>query len=264
MRRRIAAVLALGLLSGLLAGCGGAAGAEVTVFAAASLTEALREIAARYDGAEVVLSFDSSGALKTQIQAGAECDLFLSAAPRQMDQLDAAQGPEKNPEGLDLVRSETRVDLLENKVVLAVPEGNPAGIASYGDLAARLAAGEVLLAVGGGDVPVGQYTRKIFDYYGLDEAQLAPCLTYGGNVKEVTSQVREGAVDCGIVYATDARAAGLETVDEASEAMCGRVVYPAAVLKGAAHEDEARDFLAYLAGPEAAAVFEAAGFTPLQ
>ena len=76
----------------------------------------------------------------------------------------------------------------------------------------------MLLAIGNSDVPVGQYTQKIFAHYGLDEAALASSgvLTYGSNVKEVTTQVSEGAVDCGIIYATDAFSAGLDTVDEAT------------------------------------------------
>ena len=232
---------------------------ELIVFAAASLTETLTAIAEQYQtvAPDVTLrfNFDSSGTLKTQIEEGADCDLFLSAAPKQMNAL------------LDggLIAEDTRVDLLENKVVLTVPDGNPEQLASFDDLAARLEAGGVLLAMGNSDVPVGQYTQKIFDYYSLDEAALAASgvLTYGGNVKEVTTQVIEAAADCGVVYATDAFSAGLTVVDEATAEMCGQVIYPAAVTASSAHADAAAAFLTYLQGAEAAAIFESVGFTSL-
>lgn len=239
---------------------------ELYVFAAASLTESLDQIIEQYKevapGVTIVPTYDSSGTLKTQIQEGADCDVFLSAAPKQMNQLDA-EGGEENTEGLDFVDSATRLDLLENKVALAVPEGNPAGIETFDQLAELLKSGGVALAIGNSDVPVGQYTQKIFAYYGLDEAAIAGCLTYGSNVKEVTTQVSEAAVDCGIIYATDAFSAGLATVDGATAEMCGQVIYPAAVLKTSQHPDEAKAFLDYLSTADASAVFESVGFTPL-
>lgn len=241
---------------------------ELVVFAAASLTETLTEIAQNYKtvapNVTLTFNFDSSGTLKTQIQEGADCDVFLSAAPKQMNALDRSASAEANPEGLDFVLDGTRIDLLENKVALTVPEGNPKGIASFDDLIARLKSGEVLLAIGNADVPVGQYTQKIFSHYGVDEAAVVSCLTYGGNVKEVTSQVSEGAVDCGIVYATDAFSAGLTVIDTATKEMCGQVLYPAAVLNGTKHETEAKAFLEHLTGDAAKAVFESVGFTALQ
>ena len=239
---------------------------ELYVFAAASLTESLDRIIEQYKevapGVTIVPTYDSSGTLKTQIQEGADCDVFLSAAPKQMNQLDT-EGGEENTEGLDFVDSATRLDLLENKVALAVPEGNPAGIETFDQLAELLKSGGVALAIGNSDVPVGQYTQKIFAYYELDEAAIAGCLTYGSNVKEVTTQVSEGAVDCGIIYATDAFSAGLATVDGATAEMCGQVIYPAAVLKTSQHPDEAKAFLDYLSTADASAVFESVGFTPL-
>ena len=150
-------------------------------------------------------------------------------------------------------------------MALAVPEGNPKGITGYDALAEGLRDGTVLLAMGNGDVPVGQYTQKILAYYELDEAALADagCLTYGSNVKEVTTQVSEAAVDCGIIYATDAFSAGLAVADTASAEMCGQVIYPAAVMTVSRHPEAAQAFLDYLRGPEASAVFAAVGFTPL-
>lgn len=244
---------------------------ELTVFAAASMTETLNQIAEDYKTVDpnvsLTFNFASSGDLLSQIREGADCDVFISAAPKQMNALDGSlkDDADKNPDGLDELLDGTRIDLFENKVVLAVPEGNPKSIESFDKLADQLGAGEVFLAIGNSDVPVGQYTRKIFAHYGLDEQSLADAgvLTYGSNVKEVTTQVSEGAVDCGIIYATDAYSAGLESVDEATADMCGQVIYPAAVLRNSAHPDEAKAFLDYLTGEDAGRVFESVGFTPL-
>ena len=241
---------------------------ELHVFAAASMQESLDQVIEAYKAVApevaVVATYDSSGTLKTQIQEGADCDVFISAAPKQMNQLDA-EGGEENTEGLDLVNSATRLDLLENKVTLAVPEGNPKGIESFDQLADLLASGDVFLAMGNSDVPVGQYTQKIFTYYGLNEETLASSgvLTYGSNVKEVTTQVSEGTVDCGVIYATDAFSAGLTVVDEATAEMCGQVIYPAAVMKNSANPDAAKAFLDFLSTDEAMACFEAVGFSPM-
>lgn len=241
---------------------------ELYVFAAASMQESLDQVIEAYKAVApevaVVATYDSSGTLKTQIQEGADCDVFISAAPKQMNQLDA-EGGEENTEGLDLVNSATRLDLLENKVTLAVPEGNPKGIESFDQLAELLASGDVFLAMGNSDVPVGQYTQKIFTYYGLNEETLASSgvLTYGSNVKEVTTQVSEGTVDCGVIYATDAFSAGLTVVDEATAEMCSQVIYPAAVMKNSANPDAAKAFLDFLSTDEAMACFEAVGFSPM-
>lgn len=240
---------------------------EIIVFAAASMTETLTEIKALYEAAHpgIVLTynFDSSGTLKTQIQEGADCDLFISAGQKQMDQLDIQADASVNTEGLDFVVADSRVDLLENKVTLVVPEGNPKGVESFDQMAEALQAGELFMAMGNSDVPVGQYTQNIFAYYGLNEEELANAgaLTYGTNVKEVTTQVSESSVDCGVVYCTDAFSAGLTVVDSATPEMCGQVIYPAAVLKTAAHGEEAQAFLNYLQGEEAMAIFAAVGFS---
>ena len=122
-----------------------------------------------------------------------------------------------------------------------------------------------LLAMGNSDVPVGQYTQKILNYYGLDENALAQAgrITYGTNVKEVTTQVAQGSVSCGVVYCTDAFSAGLTVVDSATAEMCGQVIYPAAVMKNSAHPEEAQAFLDYLSTAEAMEVFESVGFSPV-
>ena len=242
---------------------------ELIVFAAASLTETLTAIGETYSaenpGVTFRFNFDSSGTLKTQIQEGADGDLFISAGQKQMDQLDIMASADVNKDRLDFVDSDTRVDLLENKVVLCVPEGSDKGIDSFDALAEHLKAQDILFCMGNGDVPVGQYTQKILAYYGLDEEALAAAgvITYGSNVKEVTTQITEASVDAGVVYCTDAYSAGLTPVDEATKEMCGQVIYPAAVLKAAPNAEAAREFLAYLQTDRAATVFESVGFTAL-
>ena len=239
---------------------------ELIVFAAASMTETMNQIAEMYKtvapNVTLTYNFDSSGTLKTQIQEGAECDLFISAGQKQMNQLDITADPEVNTDKLDFVLEGTRVNLLENRVTLCVPEGNPKDIKGFDDLADKLKEGSVLMAMGNSDVPVGQYTQKILAFYGLDEEKLAKdgVITYGTNVKEVTTQVTEASVDCGVVYCTDAFSAGLTPVDYATKEMCGQVIYPAAVLNVSKNQEAAKEFLAYLQTDEAMKVFEAVGF----
>ena len=242
---------------------------ELTVFAAASLTESLTAIGEKYmaenENVKINFNFDSSGKLYTQIKEGAPCDLFISAAPKQMNQLDGTlkDDADKNPDGLDMLVEGSRLDLLENKVVLAVAEGSDKGIDSFDKLAELLKSGGVTLAIGNEDVPVGQYTKKIFAYYEIDEAAIAANLTYGSNVKEVTTAVSEGTVDCGIIYASDAYSAGLTVAAEATADMCGQVIYPAAVLNTSTRQEAAAAFLAYLQDADASAEFEKVLFTPL-
>lgn len=243
---------------------------ELVVFAAASMTETLNQIKSDYEAQHknvtLTYNFDSSGTLKTQIQEGATCDVFISAAQKQMDQLDASKDETANPEKLDFVNSDSRIDLLENKVALVVPDSNPKNIQSFDDLKSKLESGDVLMAMGNSDVPVGQYTQKILQYFGLDEKALADAgeITYGSNVKEVTTQVSEGSADCGIVYYTDAYSAGLQVVGEATEEMCGKTIYPAAVMKNSKHPKEAQEFLDYLHSDAATKVFEKVGFVAVK
>ena len=242
---------------------------DLTVFAAASLTESLTAIGEKYmaanENVKISFNFDSSGKLLTQIQEGAVCDLFISAAPKQMNALDGTlkDDAEKNPKGQDLLVGGSRIDLLENKVALAVAEGNDKGIDSFDKLAELLKSGDVKLAIGNSDVPVGQYTQKIFKFYDIDESAIADKLTYGSNVKEVTTAVSEGTVDCGIIYASDAYSAKLTVAAEATADMCGQVIYPAAVLNTSKQQAAAADFLKYLQSAEASSEFEKVLFTPL-
>lgn len=239
---------------------------EVVVFAAASLESALTQIAqtyeAQHEDVKLTFTFDSSGTLKTQIEEGAVCDLFLSAAQKQMNQLDSQDTTGANTDGLDFVYSDTRIDLLENQVVLAVPPENPGKINSFTDLAS----GDDLLCIGNDDVPVGAYSLEILDYlgYSLDQLEDQGKVTYASNVSEVARQVQEGVVDAGMVYATDASTYGLNVVDAATPEMCQQVIYPAAVMKsgGADSYDAAEDFLTYLyTNEKAISVWKDVGFT---
>ena len=289
MKRIAALSLALALTLGLTACGGGNAGTaetpaansttpaaettapqtepvEVVVFAAASLEATLTEIADLYKevAPEVTLtfSFESSGTLRTQIIEGAVCDLFISAGQSQMNDLEAGQ----NDTGADFVYADTRIDFVENKVVLAVPDNNPKDIQTFSDLATDKLS---LLCIGNDDVPVGSYSLEILDTLGIDIAQLESDgkVTYASNVTEVANQVKEGAVDCGIIYATDAYTYELTVVDQATADMCSQVIYPAAVMKsssGEAAEAAAQAFLDYLHTDESAiAILENVGFTVL-
>lgn len=254
--------------SGSASGSGSASSApagepvEIIVFAAASMTETIDQIIEAYKtvapNVTVIPTYESSGTLLTQIKEGADCDLFISAAQKQMNALDASKDAETNPDGLDFVLQGSRVNLLENKVALVVPEGNAANIKAFADIANCES-----ISLGNDDVPVGQYSKEILTNLGLLEGlEKDKKISYGSNVKEVTTQVSEGAVDCGIVYATDAFSAGLEVVDLAAKDMCKQVIYPAAVLNISKNPETAQAFLDYLKTDEAMAVFQGVGFAP--
>ncbi|MBO6134855.1 MAG: molybdate ABC transporter substrate-binding protein [Lachnospiraceae bacterium] len=237
---------------------------DLIVFAAASMTETLSEIKTMYEkehrDVSIIYNFDSSGTLLKQILAGAECDVFISAAVKQMNSLDITCDESANKDRNDFVLSDTRINLLENKVALAVPDGNPKGIKSFDDILTDKLS---LLAIGNADVPVGAYTLEILESLGKPVAEFEKegKVTYGSNVKEVTTQVKEGLVDAGIIYATDAFSAGLYTVDLADASMCRQVIYPAAVLKTSKNRDVAKEYLDYLRSDVAMSVFEKVGFT---
>ena len=243
---------------------------KLIVFAAASMTETLTQIGELYKSenpnVELIFNFDSSGTLKTQIQEGASCDVFISAGQKQMNQLDSNADSEINKEGLDYVLEGTRMNLLENRVTLCVSETSDAGVETFDDLVAALKNGKILMAMGNSDVPVGQYTQKILAYYGLEEKELASngVVSYGSNVKEVTTQISEGSVDCGVIYCTDAFSTGLTIKDYATAEMCGQVIYPAAVLNVSENQELAKDFLVFIQTDACMEIFEEVGFSKVQ
>jgi len=222
----------------------------LTVFAAASLTEALNEIAELYkqSAPAVTLSynFDSSGKLQNQIEAGAEADVFFSAGQKQMDAI-----------AEEYIDPATRKDLLVNEIVLIVPEGSKLELKSFEDC---MTPKVKLMSLGGENVPVGQYSEEVFKFLkGWDKVKAKASL--GSNVKEVLAQVKSGSVDCGVVYATDAATEKAVTVvATAPEGSHKPAVYPAAVLKKTANAEAAKAYLDYLSSPEATAVFEKIGF----
>lgn len=247
------------VLVGNLASCSNKIEGEIYVFAAASLTATMNQIKDKFEAqnpnVKIVYNFDSSGTLKTQIENGARCDLFFSAAPKQMNQLSE----------LGLIDESTRTDMLENKVALVTPDGNPKNVTNFQNLADRLKTHEegFLFAMGNSDVPVGQYTQKIFDYFEIDESAVSSNITYGSNVSVVATTVKEGGASCGAVYQTDAFTYELNIVDTATKDMCGQVIYPASVIKGAVNYEAAKQFLEYLKGEEATAIFESVGFSKI-
>jgi molybdate transport system substrate-binding protein len=236
---------------------------ELIVFAASSMTGTLNSIIRLYKAANpnitFSVNFDSSGTLKSQIEEGADCDIFISASQKQMDALDIAANSDANPQGLDFILSGTRFDLVSNSVVLIVPEGNPSGVTSFEDLMIDKVS---LIALGNADVPVGQYSSEIFTSIGMwDQLTSDQKITYGTNVKEVLAQVVEGAVDCGVVYSTDAAAADVLVVASAPSGSHKDITYPAAVLAVSDEAEAAQAFLEYLVTDECSDVFESAGFT---
>lgn len=279
--KKLLNLLSAGLILALLVSCGGrkeennteevkSVGLEegdkektdLTVFAAASMTESLNEIKEAYEKENpkinLVYNFDSSGTLKTQIESGASCDLFISAAQKQMDQLDPQSGKVDSDIHID---PESRVNLLENKVVLAISQGEEDKIKDFMDLATDKVE---TLALGNDDVPVGQYSRELLKNLGLWE-KVQDKVSYAGNVKEVTTRISENTVDCGIIYETDAKVAGLEVVAEADDSMLdNRVVYPAAVLEESKNKKEAEAFLTFLKKDQAQEIFKAYGFSPIK
>ncbi len=250
---------------------GDSSGDPVTLYvsAAASMTESLDEIIANYteehSNVTIQPTYDSSGTLKTQIQAGSDCDIFISAAQKQMDQLD---GESPDCEGENYVLQGSRADLLENKCALVVAPDSDKDIKSWDDfenaLKSAQSSSDLIFCMGNSDVPVGQYTSTILTNLGLSEADLVSkgIVSYGSNVKEVTSQVSSGAADCGIIYATDAFSADLDVTATAdSELTGGKVIYPAAVMQNSKNQDAAEEFLAYLKTDDAMKVFESVGFS---
>ena len=219
---------------------------ELVVFAAASMTESLTTISEMYKEIhpeiQLIFNFDSSGTLKTQIEEGAEADVFISAGQKQMNQLDIAADEASNPDRLDFVLQGTRFDLLTNTVVLIVPEDSDKGIASFEDVATEKVS---LIALGNSDVPVGQYAQDVFTWLGnWQQLNDDGKITFASNVKEVLAQVESGAVDCGVVYISDAATGtGITVVASAPEGSHKPVNYPAAVLSHSEHPEEAKAFL---------------------
>jgi molybdate transport system substrate-binding protein len=243
------AILALGLA--LCAVPFEARAERVTVFAAASLKTALDQVAAGFmaeTGHEVRISYAGSGALARQIMAGAPADLFISAAPEWMDQVD----------GTGLVQEGTRRDFLGNRLVLVSAAAGTAEIGPAFDLKARLGGGKLAMALVEA-VPAGQYGKAALEALGLWES-VAPQVAQADNVRAALALVALGEAPLGVVYATDAVAEPrVHVVGVFPEESHPPITYPVALLEGGTDPAD-RAFYEALQGDVARAVFSAQGF----
>jgi molybdate transport system substrate-binding protein len=228
--------------------------AEISVFAAASLTEALREIAAGYQkqtGNRILFNFAGSSTLARQIEEGAPADLFFSADEAQMNRL----------EKKGAIVAQSRKDLLSNSLVIVVAARNGARIHSPTDLTnpgvRRITLGDPKA------VPIGVYARRYLDKLGLWEA-LAPKVVATENVRGALAAVEAGNAEASIVYRTDALVSKKVVIAYSvplSESP--KISYPVALVRGAEAPEAAQQFLGYLSSPSAATVFEKQGFVVL-
>lgn len=262
MKKKIYTVMIAGIMAaGMTAGSVQAATTEdasgdLYVFIAASLANAMdviqKDFNEEYPDVNILFNADSSGTLQTQIEEGSRCDIFFSAATKQMDAL----GDEK------LANKDSVVDLLENKVVLIKPKGGETKVTGFENITDA-----ENMALAGEDVPVGQYSREIFKNLGIEDDVNKMEINEGKNVTEVLAAVSEGSNEVGIVYATDA-ASVADKVDIIAEAPEGSlktpVLYPVGLTVDAEASDEeaaaADAFLAYLQTDDAMKVFEEYGF----
>ena len=225
---------------------------EIYVLAAASLTDVLTELANNYKketSTEIIFSFASSGALQAQIEASAPADIFFSAAQKQMNALE-----EKG-----LIDSETRKDLLENKVVLISPKNSNLNIKSFTDITnsnvKKLGLGEPK------SVPVGQYSEEILSNLSILDIAKEKAV-YGSDVRNVLDWVETAEVDCGIVYATDAKIAkNINIIAEAPEGTHKKVIYPISIIKSSQNKEEAKKFIDYISTDKSKEIFQNYGFT---
>lgn len=262
MKKTISLILITCLLGFSLAGCSKSQAPKetgktsekestITVAAAASLKNCMDEklipmFQEKYPNIKVQGTYEASGKLQTQIEEGAEIDVFMSAAMKQMKALD-----EKG-----LIVENSIVELLENKIVLIVPKGNNKGIKTFEDIlkSDKIAIGDP------GSVPVGQYSKEAFENLKIWD-KVSEKASLGTNVTEVLTWVAEGSADAGVVYSTDAASNDkVEVVSEAPEGSVSKVIYPVGVVKSTKEEEAAKKFAEFLSSDEAIKVFETYGF----
>jgi molybdate transport system substrate-binding protein len=244
-----------GLAVAFTARAAAAQASSITVSAAISLKDALDEIGrlyrARHSGAKVEFNYGGSGTLQRQIEQGAPVDIFFSAAEKQMDSLEA-QG---------LVAAETRRDIVGNSLVLIAPASSRQ-VKDFWDL--TLPQVKIIALGEPKTVPAGMYARQTLQHMGLFAA-ISKKIVYAKDVRAVLTYVETGNADAGFVYRTDALTSRqVRVVATAAADAHDPIVYPAAILKGSKNEAAAREFLAFLQGPEARAVFEKYGFAPAE
>ena len=262
MRKKLIAAMMAGVLSAGMFSTGVFAAdtdlkGEVNTFIAASLSNAMEEIQKdfneTYPDVEILYNADSSGTLQTQIEEGARCDIFFSAADKQMDAL-----VDEN-----LAKKDTVEDILENKVVLIKPKDGETKVTGFENITDA-----ANIALAGDSVPVGQYSREIFDNLGITDEVNKMEINEGKNVSEVLAAVSEGSNEIGIVYATDAASVAdkVDVIAEApADALKTPVLYPVGLIedKEASEDDTAaaEAFLEYIKSDDAMKVFEKYGFT---
>lgn len=262
MRKKLIAAMMAGVLSAGMLSTGVFAAdtdlkGEVNTFIAASLSNAMEEIQKdfneTYPDVEILYNADSSGTLQTQIEEGARCDIFFSAADKQMNALVDE----------DLAKKDTVEDILENKVVLIKPKDGETKVTGFENITDA-----ANIALAGGSVPVGQYAREIFDNLGITDEVNKMEINEGKNVSEVLAAVSEGSNEIGIVYATDAASVAdkVDVIAEApADALKTPVLYPVGLIedKEASEDDTvaAEAFLEYIKSDDAMKVFEKYGFT---
>lgn len=262
MRKKLIAAMMAGVLSAGMLSTGVFAAdtdlkGEVNTFIAASLSNAMEEIQKNfnetYPDVEILYNADSSGTLQTQIEEGARCDIFFSAADKQMNAL-----VDEN-----LAKKDTVEDILENKVVLIKPKDGETKVTGFENITDA-----ANIALAGDSVPVGQYAREIFDNLGITDEVNKMEINEGKNVSEVLAAVSEGSNEIGIVYATDAASVAdkVDVIAEApADALKTPVLYPVGLIedKEASEDDTAaaEAFLEYIKSDDAMKVFEKYGFT---
>lgn len=236
-----------------ITGCGAAEKVTLNVSAAASMTDALAAVNDLYvqenSNVTILENFASSGTLQTQIENGAPADVFISAASKQMNALE-----EKG-----LILTDTRKDLLNNKVVLIVPKKSTLTLTDFSDL---LNDDVKQIALGDPEfVPAGTYGKQALDLLGIYE-QVEPKLILGSDVRQVLNYVETGNVDAGIVYSTDAAISNSsKVVANAPDEINAKIVYPVAVMKASTNVKAANDYIDFLFGEGAAELFEKFGFS---
>ncbi len=255
MKKVITMLLGIFSLTLFLTGCdsnGSTKEVTITVAAAASLKNCMDDklipmFQEKYPEIKILTTYDGSGKLQTQIEEGAPVDVFMSAAMKQMTALDDK----------GLIAKDSIIELLENKVVLIVPENDNKGISSFEDIlkADKIAVGDPE------SVPAGQYAKEVLTNLNIWDKVLVKA-SLGTNVTEVLNWVSEGSADAGIVYSTDAASNNkVKIITEAPEGSVSKVIYPVGIVKATKDEEAAKKFVEFLKTNEAKKVFESYGFT---
>jgi len=252
----VSALMSLFLFTLNFTGCTQQTSVTLNISAAASLTDAIKAVDKAYTEKKgnitITENLASSGTLQTQIENGAPTDVFLSAATKQMDALQSKE----------LIIEDSRINLLNNKVVVIVPADSILTLTSFKDLTS---ASIKQIAIGDPKfVPAGTYAQQAFDFLNIT-TELQPKLILGSDVRQVLNYVESGNVDAGVVYATDAKISPkVKILTDAPDEINSKIVYPAAVIKASKNAAAAREYIEFLLTDEAAAIFDSYGFSVIK